>query len=707
MPIGMVNRSGSAPDYRYNNPLPKRPIAPNSVTISWFTSDTQRTLTDDGEGNLAGDGSGTVSYATGLIFISPDPSPSPTDGDYSISYTDWRGTEKLTEQVVINEGGDTSFTPMEAMKEGSITIDVTLKRITTKYTYNEVFGKTSTFNYETVNATLTDDGAGGLQRSWQGQLLGTVNYATGEINFDARISYNHRNINKNQYSRWESSTVSGTETYVSGEPATIRWTSPADGGEIQTITRPIPPMTIDLTPTSERAIIANSVVFDFAGKRYFDRNGSIIKDWSPTTNAGTAVGSIDYTTGLVTLQEYPAYSWRSDAVALIACATTLNEAPASQTIFRTAGSPLREGSLIVNATDLEGNNITLTADTAGNLSGANIAEGFVDTQTGLVNVQWSNVATSQIDINPSTVRYSAVSYSFLPLDADLVGLDATRLPSDGRVPQFNLGDVVVISNTQQQEIITATPGQVIDFARVNQAEVWIEGANGNRLAAYQYTLDTDAGTLTFADPLALIDAEANAVTEPLQVFNRVEDMGLATDVQIGGQISLNIPLSQDYTAGDTIASAALLYGDLRARAHNAFHQKSWSGAWADDRAGDDTTAKYNLVSSPIEITNQGAIKERWAIRFTSSTSFEVIGETVGVVAAGNIATDLAPTNEATGAPYFTIRSNGWSSGWVSGNTLRFNTDGGQAPFWVARTIVAGRATEEEDQFATQNRGDAD
>jgi hypothetical protein len=394
-------------------------------------------------------------------------------------------------------------------------------------------------------------------------------------------------------------------------------------------------------------------------------------------------------------------------VALIACATTLNEAPASQTIFRTAGSPLREGSLIVNATDIEGNNITLTADTAGNLSGANIAGGFVDTQTGLVNVQWSSAATSQIDINPSTVRYSAVSYSFLPLDAELVGLDATRLPSDGRVPQFNLGDVVVISNTQQEEVLTATPGQVIDFARVNQAEVWIEGANGNRLAADQYTLDTDAGTLTFADPLALIDAEANAVTEPLQVFNRVEDMGLATDVQIGGQISLNIPLSQDYTAGDTIASAALLYGDLRARAHSAFHQKSWSGAWADDRVGDDTTAKYNLVSNPIEITNQGAIKERWVIRFTSSTSFEVIGETVGVVATGNIATDLAPNNQATGAPYFTIRSNGWGSGWVSGNTLRFNTDGGQAPFWVARTIVAGRATEEEDQFATQNRGDAD
>jgi hypothetical protein len=160
--------------------------------------------------------------------------------------------------------------------------------------------------------------------------------------------------------------------------------------------------------------------------------------------------------------------------------------------------------------------------------------------------------------------------------------------------------------------------------------------------------------------------------------------------------------------GETLVSAAALYGDIRARAHNTFFQQSFDGStWTDELVGNSTTAKYNLVSNPIEITNQGAIQERWAIRFTSSTSFEVIGETVGVVATGNVTADLAPTNQATGAPYFTIRADGWGGGWVSGNTLRFNTDGGQAPFWVARTIVAGRAVEETDQFATQNRGDAD
>lgn len=703
-----------APTYSYASAQIKRNLSPGSVVVTWNTGGQQYTLTDDGAGNLTGAGSGTISYSNGLIFINPNPAPAPSHGDYTIDYEDWQGTTKTSDSFSLNvsAGADTSYSPAAAMREGSVSIELSVQRIAKKWIYLEVSGKADRIEYTTEAVTVTDDGNGNLRREKDGPILGTVNYATGAITLNARQSYTYKVYNEKARfggtsTYWDNSTATATETYA-GSDAAIEWTDPADPVQVRSTTRPIPGLTIDLTPTSSRNIIPNSVLFEIAGTQYRDQDGAIIKNWSPVTDTGTAVGSIDYSTGLVTLEDYPANTPTSTPVTLLACLTSLDQAPANRSIFRTAGAPLREGSLIVNATDIEGNQITLNADTAGNLTGGNIVSGFVDTQTGLVTIEWANDQQSNsVPVVPSTVRYSAVSYTFLPLDAELVGLDATRLPSDGRVPQFNLGDVVVVSNTQQQEVVTATAGQVVNFSRQNQAEVYVDGANGNRLDPAQYTLDTDAGTLTFADPLSLIDSEANAVTEPLQVFDRVEDMGLATDVQIGGQISLNIPLSQDYTEGDTIVSAAVLYGDLRARAHNAFHQKSWSGTWSDDLIGDSTTAKYNLVSNPIEITNQGAIKERWAIRFTSSTSFEVIGETVGVVATGNISADLAPTNAATGAPYFTIRADGWGSGWVSGNTLRFNTDGGQAPFWVARTIVAGRAVEETDQFATQNRGDAD
>jgi len=697
--------SGVTPSYDFGSvQVIKRNLSPGSVVVKWTTGGLNYTLNDSGNGALTGDGTGEVSYANGLVFINPNPAPAPSDGDYTIDFEEWQGTTKLNDTITLNQGAgsDTSYTPATAMRAGSVRISVDISRIHTKrYIPNE----TPTEQKQVLSITLTDDGNGGLRRHKGGVSVGTINYATGAISFNARESYNFQTMTKETVingHRWKNGIETGVEEY-DGATATIEWTDPGDPVQVQTTTRPIPGMTIDLTPGSNRPIVPGSVIFDVGGTRYQDQDGAIIKDWSPITNAGTIVGSIDYSAGLATLSDYPANMPTSTPVALIACLTMLDQAPAEQTIFRTAGAPLREGSLIVNATDIDGASIIGNAQTDGSITGAGIdaAKSFVDTQTGLVNIQWTKA------IEPSTVRYSAVSYTFLPLEAELVGLDATRLPSDGKVPQFNRGDVVVVSNTKQQEIATATSNQVVTFTRQNQAEVWVEGANGNRLDPAQYTLDTTAGTLTMSGTLALVDVDANAVTEPLQIFDRVEDMGLATDVQIGGQISLNIPLSQDYTAGETIASAAMLYGDLRARAHNVFHQKAWSGAWSDELVGDSTTAKYNLVAHPIEITNQGSIKERWAIRFTSSSSFEVIGETVGVVSTGNISTDLAPTNQATGAPYFTIRKEGWGSGWVSGNTLRLNTEGGQAPFWVARTVVAGRATEEQDQFSTQNRGDAD
>jgi hypothetical protein len=591
--------------------------------------------------------------------------------------------------------------PAAEIKVGSLRIDVIVQRIKVRRIPLSGGPVNET---ENVNVSLTDDGNGNLIRERGGDPMGTVNYATGAIAFDARMTYTHEVQTQVQpidvKSYWEASTDTATETYQ-GANASFEWADPLDPSATQNVNVPIPGLTIDLTPNTQRPIIPGSVIFTLGGANYRDQGGAIVKDWSPVTNTGPVVGQIDYTTGLVTLTDYPANTPTSTPVTVIACATSQGETPSDRSIFRTAGAPVREGSLIINAFDMDGGAINANAQTNGDVTGTGITSGFIDTQTGVTEVEWS------IPVRPSTIRYSGVNFSYLPLDADLIGLDATRLPGDGRVPHFNLADVLVISHTDTHEVATVTDGLVVNFGRVNQAEVWVVGANGNRLDPAQYAMDTDAGTLTFANPVTLQDTEANPVTEPVTIHERVEDMALATDVQIGGQITLNIALSQDYPADETIVSSAVLYGDIRARAHNLFHQATWTSVWSDERIGNDTTAKYNSVAHPFEVTNQGAIKERWAIRFTSSSVFEVFGETVGVIATGNTSADLAPANPATGAAYFTVRSAGWGSGWVAGNTLRFNTDGGQAPFWVARTVVAGRAQEDEDQFSTQNRGDAD
>ncbi|USE38683.1 hypothetical protein [Endozoicomonas sp. SCSIO W0465] len=163
-------------------------------------------------------------------------------------------------------------------------------------------------------------------------------------------------------------------------------------------------------------------------------------------------------------------------------------------------------------------------------------------------------------------------------------------------------------------------------------------------------------------------------------------------------------------AGETSVSSAVVYGDLQARVKNFFSQKVWDNGdpnWTDYREGDQTTAQYNTINYPVEVTNKGAIYGKWAIIFTSSTAFQIVEEKLGIIATGSTATDTAPINPEAGVPYFTLKADGWGSGWATGNAIRFNTDGCLAPVWICRTVLSGQGTETNDDFTLQIRGDAD
>jgi hypothetical protein len=101
------------------------------------------------------------------------------------------------------------------------------------------------------------------------------------------------------------------------------------------------------------------------------------------------------------------------------------------------------------------------------------------------------------------------------------------------------------------------------------------------------------------------------------------------------------------------------------------------------------------------------LQERWALIFTNTNEFRVIGESVGQIAVGNTASPLAPINPATNAPYFMLKPGGWGAAWSAGYVLRFNTAAANFPVWIARTVLQGPATENTDSFAVQVRGDID
>jgi hypothetical protein len=240
-------------------------------------------------------------------------------------------------------------------------------------------------------------------------------------------------------------------------------------------------------------------------------------------------------------------------------------------------------------------------------------------------------------------------------------------------------------------------GQTVNCARTRLSRVRVIGNDGLVIDA-GYSADLDAGTVTFSN--------VTGYSQPVTVEHRIEDMMMVRDAQINGQVTFTRPVTHNYPLGSYLSSA-LVAGDVFSRVSRVFDQQTWSNNWSDDVIGSAASGTFDDVTAPITVTNLGALTERWAVVFTSNTSFNVIGEHVGQIATGNTGSNCAPTNPGTAQPYFTIPAAGWGSGWVAGNVLRFNTVGAQVPVWVVRSILAGPETVTDDNFTLLVRGDVD
>jgi hypothetical protein len=299
----------------------------------------------------------------------------------------------------------------------------------------------------------------------------------------------------------------------------------------------------------------------------------------------------------------------------------------------------------------------------------------------------------------STMRYSAVAYSYLPIDASILGLDPVRLPQDGRVPMFRVGGYVVVGHTGKIGPVTVSNGQTINCARTRLSRLRVVGNNGLVINT-GYTTDLDAGTVTFTD--------VSGYSQPVTIEHRVEDMVRVRDVQINGTLSLSRALSHDFPVPGSYVSGALVAGNLKARVSALWDQATWDGVtWVDYQVGSAATASYNDTVAPVEVTNAGAITQRWALRFTSSSTFDVIGENVGNLGNYSINADCAPINPISGQPYFTIRAIGWGLGWAAGNVLRINTVGAMYSYAAVRTVQPSAAAGTDFKFELLVRGDVD
>lgn len=288
-----------------------------------------------------------------------------------------------------------------------------------------------------------------------------------------------------------------------------------------------------------------------------------------------------------------------------------------------------------------------------------------------------------------------------------IGIDASLVDLGGVVPAFRAGDGLVVHHTGTVAAATYASGNTVDCGRTNLANVRIVGADGASIAA-GWSVNLATGIVTISD--------ISGWSQPVTVRHTIEEVlsCARTSYAYGSQPPLGVPnrvvfnraLTRAFPAG-TLLSSMLLLGDLQARAGQSFAQAAWTSVWSDVRIGDPIVPQYQQPANPIAVRNDGAISERWAIIFTTSTAFRVVGETLGQIATGDVNTDLAPLNPATAAPYFTLQAEGWGAGWSAGNVLRFNTAGANAPVWVGRAVLPSAPTDTPDSLTIAIRGDID
>jgi hypothetical protein len=596
----------------------------------------------------------------------------------------------------------------------------------------------------------TDNGVGGLIRAGTTTSIdsGAINYAARTLVFKPdgikttvpkpqfskvavgtapeAYAYPFTRVNQNFRYQFTGYDITEYPTYWDDSPVLVKWRTTASSqaatevftaGEVQ----------FDLTPGFGENILQGSARFKVGALTYVDRAGSLYHSINPSNGAGTLAGEIQYASGLVKLTEWQPGA--PNSLELQGLVTETNVTPVDEVVFRIPIVPVRAGSFQLRCVPLNGGaQVQVTANAQGNILSPNMT-GAIDYQSGVVRIKFGQKVTvtpavqaqpwfnafaifseSSVDkvvepkpVYADSIKYNAVGFSYLPLSADILGLDPVRLPSDGRVPIFRVGDVAVVHNTQDATVSgSPVAGLTFSVGRVRCAYIKLRDSFGVEVPAAQYNTDLDAGTVTLKPAFTL-----TGLTLPIIAEHRIEDMAVVTDVQINGRLALNRPLTHAFPANESVVSSALIFGDLQGRVFGPYSQAAWTSEWKDSIIGGPIIAQYNDVTYPIVTTNKGSLEQRWAFIFTSNTGFRCVGETVGQIGTGDTNTDFEPINPGTGAPYFKVKALGWGGAWSAGNVFRFNTGAANYPIWLARTVLQGPSSALNDSFKLQVRGDID
>lgn len=593
--------------------------------------------------------------------------------------------------------------------------------------------------------TLTDDGVGGFIDG-----LGTVDYAGKAVSikmvahdrttesyksdhdnaseFEHTVTDGEASSDANARKGGQYSTASVGEEMLAGASVVARYRVPPAVPVARTMTYTPGAVTIDLCPYTSEAIVPGSVSFRWMGHTYQDFDGVIYRDRTDVS-AGFASGTLDYAGGMAVMTDWVVGGTGPTDFQLLSLWTRKGQWSTACLFFCTDAAPLRAGAggFVLSVVDLAGGTLTANVDAQGYITGQHM-RGRVEFSRGGVELQFGDFVTDtdltaeqkaewwySVDevgavqagkiwrpwpVDPTTLRYSAVSYIYLPVDVSLMGIDPAALPPDGRVVFARPGDTCVVGVTHGGVAFVPQVGTTYNLGHERLSFVQVLSDLDGAEIFTGYTADLDAGTVTFTD--------LTGYPAMVKVLGRTEVYRQIAEVRADGKVKLTQPIGYAFDAG-AVFSTALRQGDRFARVSRVYDQASWNGTkWHDglDPEKGEATGTFSHGQSPIVVTNRGAITERWALRLRSdATTFDLIGQHLGQIASGTINADFAPVNTASGAPFMTVPAAGWGGAWVAGNVVFIDTIGAEAPIDVLRCTQPGSPAGMDDSFTLVQRGD--
>ncbi|SNU78699.1 hypothetical protein [Neisseria zoodegmatis] len=685
-------------------------VKPGTLQLSW-NDGADKTAGDNGSGKLTGDAQGDVLYKRGELRVSSAIGASTVQIRWQ-EYTE----PEVSKSASINQSGTLRFNAGKAVP-GSLKMDVKLKieatgvkRTRFKVGMGGLFGRydVETKDYkvgiDTFAASIGDNGGGGLTLNGQTLKGGSIDYASGAIVLPASAlqitAYGYQDALAEIGAGAKTINIEGKEYELDSftvhfihAQTTVRPSETARAAE-KTATNAAMTFNVLRGAYAGSHALPDTWAFSAGGIRIIERGGQLYKDWDVQTGTGKVIGSLNTETGRIVMSDTSLnlVDVKITAGIVVAPATKIGNF-----VGRTPAAPVKPESFTVYATETgaDGQVRTLTgrSNALGEIDGE--LKGKIHYETGFFSIEGGALFYAD------TLRFNCVTQDNIPLDSSVIGIDSVRLPSDGRVPVYRKGDMIVIGNRIKQDLgSTFTGNQTVQLDRQNSDRICLVDAKGKHVLADKYSYDLAAGTITFAEPLDLSD-----YTYPLTAVQAWEEENRVMGVDISGRLKLQFPVGRDYPKESTYVSSALIGGDLLVRATEPFSQQTWDNVWGDEIRGNPVLSRLDVKNYPIKLTSNGAITERWLLRFTSDTQYELYGERLGLIAKGDTLGDLAPLNPATGKPYFTLNRLAFGGGWASGNCVRFNTYGTPTPVWILRAVQPTTVKQtERDGFSACLRG---